>query len=302
MTALRVAKESLPTYAHPNAPKTYTQPQLFACLVLKRFYDLSYRRLWAMLNDWPSMVEWLGLSKVPHWTTLCDAHKRLLKAQPHRDLLDTTVEWGLGQRDTVAFAAVDSTGMRADRESRYYGRRRAKTAGKQGSFRKTRYPKLGLVVDTASHLILSMHAGRGPRPDVDELAGLLDHVPPGVRLHHLLADAGYDSEFNHERCRLDHGILTTIPAKIGRPSEKPPAGYYRRLMACTLEHRDWYGQRWQVETVNGMIKQNQSDVVLGHTAVSRRYEMRLAVLTHNIAVVLMVRVLYRAGQVRMPLT
>ena len=50
--------------------------------------------------------------------------------------------------------------------------------------------------------------------------------------------------------------------------------------------RNYYGQRWQVETVNCMIKRNQSDVVLGHAAWSRNRELRLAVLTHNIAIVL----------------
>ena len=35
-----------------------------------------------------------------------------------------------------------------------------------------------------------------------------------------------------------------------------------------------------------MIKRNQGDVVLGHTAWSRKREMRLSELTHNIAVVL----------------
>ena len=117
-------------------------------------------------------------------------------------------------------------------------------------------------------------------------------------MHHLLADAGYDSEANHEYARHEHGIITTIPAKIGRPTSKPPSGYYRRLMRRTLHNRKYYGQRWQVETVNSMIKRTQ-----GHEVAARSYhaqcrELRLAVLLHNIAILLLTRVFYRAGQVQ----
>lgn len=36
--ALEVGRRTLPDYAHRFAPKTFTQPQLFACLVLKAFF------------------------------------------------------------------------------------------------------------------------------------------------------------------------------------------------------------------------------------------------------------------------
>jgi hypothetical protein len=36
--ALKAAQHALPSYAHRFSPKTFTQPQLFACLALKTFY------------------------------------------------------------------------------------------------------------------------------------------------------------------------------------------------------------------------------------------------------------------------
>lgn len=305
LVALAAAKESLPEHPHPNAPKKFTQPQLFACLVLKRFYQLDYRGIWAMLRDWPAMRGWLGLRCTPHWTTLHQAAGRLLAAASMRTLLTQTVDYGMGRRRRVGLAAADSTGFRSDRESRHYTRRRTKTAGKPAPHSKRRFPKATLLVDTSSHLILAALLGRGPRPDVDELAPLLAELVPGPWLAHLLVDAGFDSEANHRFARHEHGILTTIPPRSGRPSTRAPTGYYRRLMARTLHTRDYYGQRWQVETVNSMIKRNQGDVVLGHTAWSRRREMRLAVLTHNIALLLIQQVLYGAyptpfwGQLRL---
>jgi len=44
------------------------------------------------------------------------------------------------------------------------------------------------------------------------------------------ADAGYDSEANHEIARRDMGVRSIIPPDIGRPSDQLPATHYRRLM------------------------------------------------------------------------
>ncbi len=279
LVALAVAKESLPRYAHKYAPKTYTLHQLFACIVLKRFYKTDYRGIHAILLDNPAIQQDLGLVKVPHFTTIQQAHKRLLAARRSHDLLKQTVELGMGRRCNVSLAAADSTGFRSDRESRHYTRRRHKTQGKPRPHSKVRFPKATIMVDVATHLILAVLAGRGPKPDVSELVPLLDQTPSNVSIRHVLLDAGYDSEANHVYARQAHGMITTIPAKAGRPGTGPPKGYYRRLMRGTIRTRKYYGQRWQVETANSMIKRNQGDVVLGHTAWSRTREDGQAHLT-----------------------
>ncbi len=87
--ALQVAKDRLPTYAHVNAPKKFTQPQLFACLVLKRHFN---RGIVAMLADMPALCEDIGLKSVPHYTTLQKAAHRLLNLQVANDLLESTHE------------------------------------------------------------------------------------------------------------------------------------------------------------------------------------------------------------------
>jgi len=37
LVAYEIGTDALSTYSHPCRAKTYTQPQLFACLVLMRF-------------------------------------------------------------------------------------------------------------------------------------------------------------------------------------------------------------------------------------------------------------------------
>lgn len=190
----------------------------------------------------------------------------------------------------MKLAAADSTGLEAWHCSRYFTKRR-KITGKTVKY--SHFPKLSALVDIQSHMVLAMLTEQGPKNDVQSLVPLLDRCVANVCVHHLLADAGYDSESNHVYARDEHGILTTIPPKHGRPTSKPPSSYYRRLMAQRIHLRP-YGQRWQVETVFSMIKRNQGAVVAARSYHARNREMRLAVLTHNIGILLAIWLFYRA--------
>lgn len=78
--ALFTAKQGkLPLYSSPSSRHDFTQPQLFAILVLQAFFQLDDRGIVALLEDWEDMKAELGLKKVPHASTLCVARSRLLK-------------------------------------------------------------------------------------------------------------------------------------------------------------------------------------------------------------------------------
>ena len=81
-TAYDAARKALDPYAHRFSPKKFTQPQLFACLVLKEFYKLDYRGVTELLADAPDLRSVIELDTVPHWTTLQKASDRLLKKTP----------------------------------------------------------------------------------------------------------------------------------------------------------------------------------------------------------------------------
>ncbi len=135
---------------------------------------------------------------------------------------------------------------------------------------------------------LVLMRGRGPRPEIQELVPLLDAAPQGITLHHVYADAGFDSQANHAYAREEHGILTTIPPSHGWPSKdnKPPAEKYRRMMKETWGlRRESYGQRWQVETVNSMFKRNQGDQLAAQSHWPQQRELGLIALTHNVVIV-----------------
>src|SRR5436309_536848 len=76
LEALAAGEAALPPYGHPCSPRKYTQPQLFACLVLKAFFRTDYRGVVAILADCADLVAALGLRCVPHFTTLQKARGR----------------------------------------------------------------------------------------------------------------------------------------------------------------------------------------------------------------------------------
>src|SRR5437588_6367723 len=96
--ALAVAQRRLRPYAHKYSPKKFTQPQLFACLVLKTFLKTDYRGLTAHLADHSDLRAVLGIPVVPHFTTPQKASRRLLRLPATRRLFRTTVHRFLGRR------------------------------------------------------------------------------------------------------------------------------------------------------------------------------------------------------------
>ena len=77
--ALRAGKDALADYSCPKSPHKYTQPQLFALLVLKQFFKLDYRGTVQWIAEWPKLRKVLELQRLPNYSTLCYAESRLLK-------------------------------------------------------------------------------------------------------------------------------------------------------------------------------------------------------------------------------
>lgn len=77
--ALALARGTLPVYSCTTSRKDFTAHQLFAVLALKTFFKTDYRGVVQLLADFAELRDELGLTKVPHYSTLCYAAARLLK-------------------------------------------------------------------------------------------------------------------------------------------------------------------------------------------------------------------------------
>jgi hypothetical protein len=290
-----IGKLALPDYAHRFSPKTYTQPQLFACLVLKEFLHRDYRGIEQLLEDTPELAAAIELTEIPDHSTLQKAAKRLLRAEFASSLLDMTVrlaKYLKKLKPTVALAAMDGTGLESRHVSAYYVRRKAKGRDFKPSVTSKHFPKAGIVCDCKSHLILSLVPERGPGSDASHFQRGFDEAQRRIRFTALAADAAYDGEHRHAYAR-SRGVRTLIPPLIGRPTAKPPRGYWRRTMKHVLP-RSRYGQRWQIETTNSMLKRLLGSALRARTYWSQCRETMLRGLTLNIMILRRPKVFDRA--------
>jgi hypothetical protein len=296
LVAYRLACEALPDHSSRFSRHDFTLPQLFACLVVKELMRCSFRRAEELLRDGSEWCRAIGMSKTPDHNTLCRASALLLGHCKVKRLLDEMARWAVRRRKVGLSRkplAIDASCFEDRHVSRYFEFRRGRGGGTAGQRRKIKaLPKLAVGVATQSHLILSAWTGTGTGADHLHFERVLFDAwrrVPNRRFKAVL-DAGYDSESNHRLARQDMGVQSIIPSRIGRPTPKPPSGRWRRLMrrllrTKTSRRRCGYTQRWQVETVNSMIKRNLGSSLSGKTSASRMRDLRLKILTHNLMII-----------------
>jgi hypothetical protein len=311
--AHRLGLELLPDYSCKFSCHAFTLAQLFACLVLREFFGLSYRRTEALLRDSPAWLTDIGLAVAPDHNTLWRAFDVILKEGRVNRALDRLAEHfaeaGLLRLSSKPLA-MDSTCFERQHRSDHYDRRCRQMAGKRktpgrpkdartpekpGKWGKSvnasrsrqlrSMPKLAVAVASACHVILAAKTRIGNGSDAPDFDGLLYRSWKRAPVKVVVADAGYDSEANHRIARQGMNVRSIIPPGIGRPTSKLPSGRWRGHMARRMRRqadKKVYGQRAQSETVHSMIKRNQSSALRSRTPERRKKEMLLRVLTHNI--------------------
>jgi hypothetical protein len=241
------------------------------------------------LLEWHELRDALDLQRVPHFTTLCAAHRRLLKKPRTDRLLDRLIAVSRRHgvlRKTSRLAVIDSTGLETRHSSHYFTRR----CGRHRAHTKLRYPKLSAVCDVESHLILGLTVNRGPKPDHCEFRSTLRDALRRQPLQTLVADAGYDSEPAHRWCREILGVRSIIPpVRTGRRRRdgKPQTmrGRYRKQLRRRFPSKT-YGQRWQIETAFSMLKRLTGSSLRARHYHSQCREIRLRVITLNVMILL----------------
>lgn len=300
--AWHLACRCLPEYGSFFSRKDFTLPQLFACLVLRHFYNLSYRGVAQLLADSPEWCAAIEMDKPPNFRTLSDAFDKVVAHESFEvminDLTQRFIACGLLDLKGKPLA-VDSTCYESHHVSRHFARRKAETerakkagkvADKQGSVTRSstirRLPKLAIAVVASCHFVLAAWATTGMGSDHPHFDDVLLDAWTRSDVRCVVADAGYDSEANHRIARLDMGITSIIPPKAGLPTDKKPPTQFRREMSdgfADASLKPTYGQRWQVETVNSMMKRNYGSALRARTAERRQREMKLKVIVHNLA-------------------
>lgn len=277
-TALGIGQKALPSYSSKYSPKRYTQAQLFACLALMQFLKTDYRGLVQFLRDWAELRQALGLTRSPHYSTLCYAHQRLMQPAQFEALLHAVWERAreLGWSSERPTGLVDATGLEARHVSRHYVWR----AGYR-RFARRRWPKLTLVGDAQTHLIGAAVITWGPSQDSAEFPSALRQSARQVHWDRIIADAAYDAEHNHRLCREELKIRSTVIPLNKRRGRRWPKEPYRRQMKRRFFRRI-YHQRWQIESLISRLKRRLGSALRSRIWQTQKQECRLRVLTHNL--------------------
>ena len=90
--AYALATACLKEHQSKFSRKDFTDPQLFACLILREHQKKSYRGVVALLADCPAWRADIGMKKTPSCYTLNRAFFRLVKPGAVEAMLDVSIK------------------------------------------------------------------------------------------------------------------------------------------------------------------------------------------------------------------
>ncbi|WP_245870488.1 hypothetical protein [Teichococcus rhizosphaerae] len=87
------------------------------------------------------------------------------------------------------------------------------------------------MLHTHSHLIVGAVTGIGPSQDSPDFTPVMRQATSIMTFGTVLADAGFDAEYNHRLCREDLGIPRSVIALNRRNTGRrwPKTPYWRAL-------------------------------------------------------------------------
>ena len=281
--ALTVAERVLPERAHKFAPRTYTQPQLFACLLCKEYLHLDYRSAEEVIEASDCLRQILRLRRTPDYTTLWRFAQEKVTPELIEEALAETVRLLPRGAEEIRSVALDSTGLWTTHASRYFEARRGDTPRKQRS-----WMKWAAALWTGPQMVVAQRVRRGPCGDFSDLVPLSGSAFRVLPFDLLLADAGYDSEANHRFCREELNVESLIPAKKRRSVRVVATTPYRSLMVQALgspgdrAKRRLYGQRWKAETLVSVVKRRWGEALAARLEAMQQLQALLRGLVYNL--------------------
>jgi hypothetical protein len=297
--ALAVSKRILPAHSHKFSPKTYTQPQLLACLLVKEHLRLDYRGAQDLLELSDGLRAALSLRQAPDHSTLWWFAQHKVTPELLQQALAETVCL-LAEQDSssggtaggesprkksVRQVALDSTGLFLHYTSRYYEWRAKRERGQRG------WLKWAAALWTRPQLLLSQLVRPAPAGDFSDLVPLASAAHGVLAFGQLVADGGYDSEANHRYCREELQVESLIPAhnRRGGRAKTPYRRQMQRLLGVpgtdkrgTKRARRDYGQRWKVETLMSVLKRKWGESLSARSILMQQLQALLRGVVFNL--------------------
>lgn len=276
--AMEVAQSCLPPYAAPRSKHVFTQHQLVTLVCLMRYARWTYREAEVRLAEHGELRIALELSRVPDFTTLAKFFHRLTHGMVQR-VLEATVQ-RMPSAPPIAkggtTVAADATGLETSSASTYYIKR-LQQFGIQRPRRA--WVKSSLLVDVPQRFIVAQEVSMGPENDGPALRALLTSAQHLLPIGLVLADAGYDSERNHQFIRQVIGAHSVIPAKRGKATWRVCGvrAEMRAAFPAALYH-----QRALVEAVISALKRKIGAFLPGRSLAAQLKQAALLGVVYNL--------------------
>jgi hypothetical protein len=270
--AMRLSRPYLADYGATRSRHDFTQRQLMSCLILRAYMKATYRGVMEFLAVSQTLRECLGFEgKLPHYTTLQKFSRRSQVVAIVQELIGKIGQAAAERESIPGPAAMDSTGLSGSVASQYF-RHRSGT-------RCSQWVKLSVMVLCTSLIPVGLVASLGPSNDRVQVPALLDQAQAIARPATLYADAGYDAEWIHARCREQWGVESIIKPN-GQRADGKRNGKWRAGMSPEHLKQRGYGKRWAVESFFSGLKRSMGEALNARRPDQMVAEASLRVLAY----------------------
>ena len=208
----------IPLHFSRYSNKIYSNFKHLFLLVYKQFRKFTYEELLTDLASNLDLRTYLGLNKLPHYTTLIKFAKRLPS-----NILDKLMLAFKTLIPKPKKVAIDATGISLDNASLHYCKRIGLPS------RKRPFMKTTFIVDIENYIILLVKQSKGHRHDTKEAKPLIKRLAKHYNPELFYADRGYD---DNEIFKLVFEDLNAYPMILQKGLDVPKhrrSGSYRKL-------------------------------------------------------------------------
>lgn len=273
-------------YGHKFSKKTYTLHQLIVLLAVREYeHGKGFRQFCRLLPDFGPLLGYLGLKKIPHFTTLHKVSHRL-----NARLVDSVI---LGFARKARFrSGIDSSGMSLQHSTYYYEqrlehfrRKKKRKPGRPKKRRKKKHQYASIFADLDKQIILATKFLRGRKSDSKMM------IPTIRKAKELFkqivsndADKGYDAEYNHEFTRKEMGVEDHIKLRNPDVPVRKTKGVYRKQAKRKIQNkrgRPRKNHRNMLETVISVVKKVMGEHLSATSAKGQRQQARFRIIAYN---------------------
>lgn len=250
--------------------KLFTQYQHLFLLTYKQFRKFTYRELLEDLSDNLTLRAYLGLNKLPDYTTLIKFAQRLPSIIFEKIMIAFSKL--IEQPEKVA---IDGTGISLDNASPHYCKRIEKP------YHKRPFLKLSVIVEIKHYMILQLKVRKKTRHDLMDAKPMVRKLAKTYEPEIFYGDRGYDDEKLFKLVFEELGAYPLILQKRLDIPKHRRKGTYRKQTFGVFDYGE-YLQRNKVETAFSILKRKFGFSIKSREVKMQKVEAMTRIIAYNI--------------------